>query len=290
MSYVLRGTAEKGNIRFFFADTKEIVQTAKNFHNTTPVCTAALGRTLTAASIMGLMLKSETDSLTVQIKGDGPIGGITVTAEADGSVKGYVNNPNVELPLNKSGKLDVYGAVGNGSLTVIKDLGLKEPYVGNVPLISGEIAEDFTYYFSLSEQIPSAVALGVLIDTDTSVKQAGGFILQLLPGADEEIITRLERRLGAIPSVTNMFEELETAENIVQRVLRGFDPVVLNKIPVEYKCTCSREKVETALKNIGKQELVKILEEDGRANVHCHFCNTDYNFNREELSKLINSL
>lgn len=290
MSYVLRGTADKGNIRFFFADTKDIVQTAKNFHNTTPVCTAALGRTLTAASIMGLMLKSETDSLTVQIKGDGPIGGITVTAEADGSVKGYVNNPNVELPLNKSGKLDVYGAVGNGSLTVIKDLGLKEPYVGNVPLISGEIAEDFTYYFSLSEQIPSAVALGVLIDTDTSVKQAGGFILQLLPGADEEIITRLERRLGAIPSVTNMFEELETAENIVQRVLRGFDPVVLNKIPVEYKCTCSREKVETALKNIGKQELVKILEEDGRANVHCHFCNTDYNFNREELSKLINSL
>lgn len=243
MSYVLRGTAGEGTIRFFFSDTKDIVEKARGFHNTSPVVSAALGRTLTVGTMMGLMLKGAGDILTIKINCDGPIGGITVTADAEGTVKGYANNTNVDLPLNKFGKLDVFGAVGNGSLVVIKDLGLKEPYVGQVPIISGEIAEDFTYYFTKSEQTPSAVALGVLVDRDLSIKQAGGFILQLLPGADDEIITRLERRLGAVPSVTSMFEEGLDAEGIVNRVLKDFEPEILDKKEVKYECGCSRDKV-----------------------------------------------
>lgn len=290
MSHVLRGTAADGAIRFFFADTKDIVETARRAHNTTPTASAALGRTLTAGTMMGLMLKDPTNILTLRIQGDGPIGGITVTAEADGNVKGYVNNPNVDLPLNKFGKLDVYGAVGNGSLTVIKDLGLKEPYVGQVPLISGEIAEDVTYYFTISEQTPSACALGVLVDTDLSIKQAGGFILQLLPYADDDIITRLERRLGAIPSVTSMFESGLNSEGIVNRVLKDFNPIIMDKTETAFKCNCSREKVTKALINVGKKELISMLEEDKKANVHCHFCNTDYNFDEDDLKNIINSL
>lgn len=290
MSYVLRGTADGGNIRFFFADTKDVVEKARSLHNTAPVVSAALGRTLTAASIMGLMLKDERDVLTVQIKCDGPIGGITVTADASGCVKGYANNPYVDIPLNEFGKLDVFGAVGNGSLVVIKDLGLKEPYVGQVPLISGEIAEDFTYYFTKSEQTPSAVALGVLVDKDLSIKYAGGFVLQLLPGADEDTIKRLERRLGAIPSVTSMFGDKMSAEDIVMRVLKDFDPKIMDKKEVMYKCGCSREKVIQALMKVGKKELSQILAEDKKANVHCHFCNTDYDFNEKELEEIIAAL
>ncbi|MCD8216295.1 MAG: Hsp33 family molecular chaperone HslO [Clostridiales bacterium] len=287
MSYVYRGTAEEGAIRFFFADSKDIVEKARGFHNTSPTASAALGRTLTAGTMMGLMLKEERNVLTIRINSDGPIGGVTVTADAKGNVKGYAGNPQVELPLNKFGKLDVFGAVGNGSLTVIKDLGLKEPYVGQVPLISGEIAEDFTYYFTKSEQTPSAVALGVLVDRDLSIKQAGGFILQLLPGADEEVITRLERRLGAVPSVTAMFEEGLSLEGIVNKVLKGFKPEILDKTEVKYECGCSREKVIKALLNVGKRELEDMLEQDRGANVHCHFCNRDYNFNEEDLRELI---
>ncbi len=290
MSYVLRGTAGEGAVRFFFADTKDIVEKVRGFHNTSPVVSAALGRTLTAGTMTGLMLKGQGNVLTIRINGDGPIGGITVTADARGYVKGYANNPQVDLPLNKFGKLDVFGAVGNGSLTVIKDLGLKEPYVGQVPLISGEIAEDFTYYFTKSEQTPSAVALGVLVDRDYSIKQAGGFILQLLPGADDEIITRLERRLGAIPSVTSMFEEGLDLEGIVNRVLKDFQPEILDKTEVKYECGCSREKIIKALINVGKKELTEMLEQDKGANVHCHFCNTDYNFDENDLREIINSL
>ncbi|MCD7904394.1 MAG: Hsp33 family molecular chaperone HslO [Clostridiales bacterium] len=287
MSYVYRGTAEEGAIRFFFADSKDIVEKARGFHNTSPTASAALGRTLTAGTMMGLMLKEERNVLTIRINSDGPIGGVTVTADAKGNVKGYAGNPQVELPLNKFGKLDVFGAVGNGSLTVIKDLGLKEPYVGQVPLISGEIAEDFTYYFTKSEQTPSAVALGVLVDIDLSIKQAGGFILQLLPGADEEVITRLEKRLGAVPSVTAMFEEGLSLEGIVNKVLKGFKPEILDKTEVKYECGCSREKVIKALLNVGKRELADMLEQDRGANAHCHFCNRDYNFNEEDLRELI---
>ncbi|MCC8098110.1 MAG: Hsp33 family molecular chaperone HslO [Eubacterium sp.] len=290
MSYVLRGTAGEGTIRFFFADTKDIVEKSRCFHNTSPVVSAVLGRTLTAGTMMGLMLKGSGDILTIKINCDGPIGGITVTADAEGTVKGYANNTNIDLPLNKFGKLDVFGAVGNGSLVVIKDLGLKEPYVGQVPLISGEIAEDFTYYFTKSEQTPSAVALGVLVDTDLSIKQAGGFVLQLLPGADDKIITRLERRLGAIPSVTSMIEEGLDAEGIVNRVLKDFEPEILDRKEVKYDCGCSREKVAKALMNVGKKELTEMLLQDKGANVHCHFCNTDYNFDENDLKELIAAL
>ncbi|MCD7855887.1 MAG: Hsp33 family molecular chaperone HslO [Clostridiales bacterium] len=290
MSCVLRGTAAEGAIRFFFANTKDIAERARQAHNTTPTASAALGRTLTAGTMMGLMLKDPTNILTITIKGDGPIGGITVTAAADGTVKGYVNNPSASLPLNKFGKLDVSGAVGNGSLTVIKDLGLKEPYVGQVPIISGEIAEDITYYFALSEQTRSACALGVLVDTDLSIKQSGGFILQLLPDADDDIITRLERRLGAIPSVTSMFESGLDIEGIVNRVLKDFNPVIMDRTETEFRCDCSRDKVVKALVSVGKKELEAMLNEDKKANVHCHFCNTDYDFDEEELKNIVNSL
>ena len=290
MSYVIRGTAAEGSIRFLFADTKDMVERARSIHNTSPVISAALGRTLTISSVMGLMLKGENDILTVRIKCDGPVGGITVTADSKGYVKGYAENTDVDLPLNKFGKLDVYGAVGNGSLSVIKDLGLKEPYVGQVPLISGEIAEDFTYYFTASEQVPSAVSLGVLVDVDLSVKQAGGFVLQLMPDCDEELITRLERRLGAVPSVTSMLEEGMSCEDMAERVLHGFEPVVLDSVEVGYRCSCSREKVSTALMNLGKEELTDILETDKKANVHCKFCNTDYDFDENDIRNMIAAL
>ena len=248
---------------------------------------AAMGRALTAVAIMGSMLKAENDLVSIQIKGDGPGGGLTVTSDSKSNVKGYPYNPMVDIPLKPNGKLDVQGALGYGTLTIIKDMGLKEPYVGQIPLVSGEIAEDLTYYFAKSEQTPSAVALGVLVDRDYTIKQSGGFIIQMMPDADEEIVDRLENKLSTMESVTSMLEKGMSCEDILEAVAGEFNPHILDRIPVEYNCNCSKKKVEKALISLGKKELAKIIEEDGKASLHCHFCNKDYEFNRDELISLL---
>ena len=285
--HILRATAANGAVRLFVADTRQTVQQAFEYHKTSPVMSAALGRALTIVAIMGSMLKSEKDMVTKQIKGDGPGGGLTVTSNSASEVKGYVNEPVVDIPLKPNGKLDVQAALGFGTLTVIKDMGLKEPYVGNIPLVSGEIAEDMTYYFAKSEQTPSAVALGVLVDRDYSIKAAGGFVIQMMPEADDEIITFLEEKLKNIEPVTAMLEKGMTTADILNELVGGFEPKILDKIPVEYVCGCSKEKVEKALIAIGKKEIAKIIEEDGKATLHCHFCNKDYEFNKDELERLL---
>lgn len=285
--YILRATAAGGAVRLFVADTRQTVQQAFEYHRTSPVMSAALGRALTAAAIMGSMLKSEKDLVTIQIKGDGPGGGLTVTSNSKSEVKGYVNNPIVDIPLKPNGKLDVQAALGFGTLTVIKDLGMKEPYIGNIPLVSGEIAEDITYYFAKSEQTPSAVALGVLVDRDYSIKAAGGFVIQMMPEAEEEIITAIEEKLKTVEPVTAMLEKGMTPEDILNVLVGEWQPKILDKVPVNYVCSCSRERVEKALIAIGKKEIAKIIEEDGKASLHCHFCNKEYDFSREDLERLL---
>ncbi len=287
MDYILRATAGNGSVRVFVANTRETVEKAFEFHKTSPVISAALGRALTGAAMMGSMLKGEDDLLTITIKGDGPAGNITVTSDSKARVKGYVSNPRVDLPLNENGKLDVKSAVGEGTLTVIKDMGMKEPYVGQIPLQTGEIAEDLTYYFAKSEQTPSAVALGVLVDKDYTIKQAGGFIIQIMPDADDDIIFSLEIKLHEMEPMTTMFEKGMSVEDIMDYLIGDLDPVILDKVPVEYYCNCSRERVEKALISIGKKEIAKILEEDGKATLHCHFCNKDYDFDENDLLNLI---
>ena len=285
--YILRATAANDCIRAFAATTKETVQKARELHNTAPVASAALGRLLTAGAMMGIMLKGEKDLVTLQIKGDGPLEGELVTADSKGRVKGYVFNPDVDIPPKSPVKLDVGGAVGKGFLTVIKDLGLKEPYVGKTELVSGEIAEDLTYYFAKSEQIPSAIALGVLVDTDTSIKEAGGFIIQVMPGITEEILERLESRINVIPYITELLSMGDTPESILNLILGDMDLQIIDKIPTEYYCGCSRERVEKALLAIGKDDLKKILEEDKKAELSCHFCNKKYNFDEADLKRLL---
>lgn len=285
--YILRATAANDCIRAFAATTREKVQAARDIHNTTPVASAALGRLLTAGAMMGVMLKGEKDLVTLQIKGDGPLEGELVTADCKGRVKGYVFNPNVDIPSKSPEKLDVGGAVGKGFLTVIKDLGLKEPYVGKTELISGEIAEDLAYYYAKSEQTASAVALGVLVDVDTSIKQAGGFIIQLMPGVTEEIISKLEFRINTIPYITELLSMGDTPESILNLILGDMDLRIIDKIPTEYYCGCSRERVEKALLAIGRENLTKILEEDKKAELSCHFCNRAYNFDESDLRRLL---
>ena len=285
--YILRATAADGLIRAFAATTKNTVQTARSLHNTTPVASAALGRLLTAGAMMGTMLKGEKDLVTLQIKGDGPIEGLLVTADSKGRVKGYPFNPNVDIPPKSPVKLDVGGAVGKGYLTVIKDLGLKEPYVGKTELVSGEIAEDLTYYYAKSEQIPTAIALGVLVDTDTSIKAAGGFIIQLMPGATLEVATMLEERITHLKYITELLDRGETPETILDAVLGDMDLEIIDKIPTEFYCDCSRERVEKALISIGEKDLRTILEEDKKAEISCHFCNKVYNFDEADLKKLL---
>ena len=249
---------------------------------------AALGRALTAVSIMGSMLKSDDDLVTIKIKGDGPGKGLIVTGDSKARVKGYPFNPMVDIPLKPNGKLDVQNALGEGSLTVIKDMGLREPYVGQIPLVSGEIAEDLTYYFAKSEQTPSAVSLGVLVDRDYSIKQAGGFIIQVMPNADENIINSLETKLATIKPFTTLLEEGNTIEDILNILLGDFGVNILDKIPVKFYCNCSKERVEKALISIGKDELETIIKEDKKATLHCHFCNKDYEFNENDLKTLLN--
>jgi molecular chaperone Hsp33 len=284
--YILRATAANGQIRAFAAKTNKTVETARGFHNTTPVVTAALGRTLTGAAIMGAMLKDDQDILTVSIKGDGPVGGIVVTADSKSNVKGYAYEPYVILPLKSNGKLDVGRAVGKGTLNVVKDMGLKEPVTGSIELISGEIAEDFTRYFAVSEQTPSMVALGVLVDVDLSVKQAGGLCVQLMPGAADDVIDALERRIIEMDTITNYMEKGMGPEEILTEVLGVFNPVVLEKSPVNFLCSCSRKKAENALRLMGKDELTDILSKEKTANIHCHFCNKSYDFFEDELTRI----
>ena len=285
--YIIRATAANDQIRAFAAVTTEMVETAREHHNTSPVATAALGRLLTAGAMMGSMMKGEKDVLTLQIKAGGPLQGITVTADSQGNVKGYVGNPDVCIPANSKGKLDVAGAVGPGFLTVIKDMGLKEPYSGQVMLQTCEIAEDLTYYFATSEQVPSAVGLGVLMNKNNTVRQAGGFIVQLMPFAEEEVISRLEQNVQKINSVTNLLEEGHTPESLLEKVLEGFDGQINEKMDTRFHCNCSKERVEKALISIGRKELNEMIQEGKPIEMNCHFCNTNYNFTVEELKEIL---
>ncbi|MBQ7759086.1 Hsp33 family molecular chaperone HslO [Anaerotignum sp.] len=285
--YIVRATAGNGSIRAFAATTKDLVQHAREIHHTSPVASAALGRMLTAAAMMGSMLKGDKDLLTLQVRGEGPLQGIVVTSDSKAQVKGYVFNPGVEVPDLIPGKLNVSGAIGNGYMSIIKDIGMREPYAGKIELVTGEIAEDLTYYFAQSEQTPSAVGLGVLIETDTSIRRAGGFIIQLMPDATEEMISKLEQKLATIPYVSDLLDMGQTPEDILQMILGDMDLKIVDTIPTTFYCNCTKERVEKALISIGKEELEKIIKEDKKANLHCHFCSKEYDFNEEELIKLL---
>lgn len=284
--YIVRATAGDHQIRAFAATTRELVEQARQAHNTSPIATAALGRLLTAGSMMGIMMKGEDDLLTIKIQGSGPMEGLTVTADSKGNVKGYVYNPGVMLPPNQAGKLDVGGAVGEGVLSVIKDIGLKEPYVGQTILVGGEIAEDLTYYYASSEQTPSSVALGVLMNRDNAVKQAGGFIIQLLPGASEEIIGGLEKKLGEITSITDLLDQGNTPEMILEHILGEFGLELMEQVPTRFYCNCDKARVEKALISIGRKELQEMIDDGESIEVNCHFCNKNYEFTIEDLESL----
>ena len=284
--YIVRATAAKNQVRAFAATTRTLVETARQHHNTSPVATAALGRLLTAGALMGSMMKNDTDVLTIQIKGDGPIGGLTVTGDARANVKGYVENPDVILPA-KNGKLDVGGALGIGMMNVIKDMGLKEPYVGQTILVTSEIAEDLTYYFATSEQVPSSVGLGVLMEKDNTVKCAGGFIIQMMPFAEEETIAKIEENLKNVTSVTAMLDKGYTPEQILEEVLGNTGVEITDTIPAQFYCNCSKERVEQAVASIGRKDLVELIEEGKDIEVKCHFCNTAYNYTVEDLTNIL---
>lgn len=285
--YIVRATAGNAQIRVFAAYTKDMVEEARKRHNTSPVATAALGRLMTASAMMGSMLKGEKDLLTLRIHADGPIQGITVTADSKARVKGYVGNPNVILPANKLGKLDVAGAVGVGFMDVIKDMGLKEPYVGQTVLQTSEIAEDLTFYFANSEQVPSSVGLGVLMSKDNTVAQAGGFIIQLLPFAEESVIAKLEKKLANITSVTTLLAQGNTPEDLVELLCKDLDPVITDKIDTSFYCNCDKARVEKALISVGRKELQDMIEEGKEIEMNCHFCNTSYTFSVDEMKQLI---
>lgn len=284
--YIVRMTAAQGTVRAFGAMTTEMVGQAAEIHGLSPIATAALGRTLTAAGMMSKMLKGENDKLTIQLKGDGPLGGIVVVSDSKANVRGYVHNPNVYLPLNERGKLDIRTAMGYGYINVIRDMGLKEPYIGLSQLVSGEIADDLTYYFATSEQVPSTVALGVLIDA-TGVIGAGGFIVQMMPGAEEETVATLEKRLIGFPSVSKLISEGTTPEQILNMLLEGMEPKIVETVPCSFKCNCTRERMERNLISIGKKDLLEILEDGKGAELQCHFCNTKYNFSHKDIENIV---
>lgn len=285
--YIVRATAANSQIRAFAATTRDLVEYARAAHNTSPVATAALGRLLTAGSMMGVMMKGDKDLLTLQVKAGGPLEGITVTADSKGNVKGYVGNPNVILHANDKGKLDVAGAVGVGFMNVIKDMGLKEPYVGQTVLQTSEIAEDLTYYFATSEQVPSSVGLGVLMEKDNTVKQAGGFIIQLMPFTEEKVISRLEENLKNVTSVTTMLEEGHTPQSLLETLLNGFDIEINETIPTQFYCNCSKDRVERALISVGRKELQVMIDEGKEIEMNCHFCNRNYTFSVEEMKNIL---
>ena len=285
--YMLRATAANGQIRAFAATSRDLVEKARQAHNTSPVATAALGRLMTAGVMMGSMMKADSDLLTIRVEGDGPIGGLTVTADKNGNVKGYAFHPEVMLPPNAKGKLDVGGALGVGVLSVIQDIGLKEPYVGQTILVTGEIAEDLTYYYATSEQTPSSVALGVLMNKENTVRQAGGFIIQLLPGASDEIIDKLEAKLSGISSITALLNAGKTPEEILTDILGEFGLEILSKLPVQFHCDCDRSRVEKAIISIGKKEIQDMINEGREIEVNCQFCNKHYKFSVDELEDML---
>ena len=285
--YMIRATAAEGQIRAFAATTRDMVENAKNAHNTSPVATAALGRLMTAAAMMGADLKGEKDLLTLRIEGSGPLGGLLVTANGHGDVKGYAFNPDVMLPPNAQGKLDVGGSLDLGVLSVIKDIGLKEPYVGQTILVTGEIAEDLTYYYATSEQTPSSVALGVLMNKENTVRQAGGFIIQLLPGAEEATIAALEKTIGELEPVTTMLNKGMTPEDILELILGQFGLEILDKMPIQFTCNCTKSRVEKALISIGGKELQEMIDEGKSIEVNCQFCNKHYKFSVDELGDML---
>lgn len=287
MGIIKSAISNDGSMVCHAIDSTDIVERAQSIHQTSNVATAALGRLLTAASLMGSQLKGKEASITLRLKGDGPIGSVIAVSDSSGNPRGYVENPVVELPLNDKGKLDVSGAVGKeGFLFVMRDLGLREPYIGQTPIISGEIAEDITYYYAQSEQMPTVCALGVLVNRDGSVACAGGFLAHLLPGAGEESIKLLEENLKKLPPVTTMLAEGSTVEEIALRVLEGGEPELLASFPAEYHCNCTRERVERALLTVGRAELTKMSEEDPVTEVSCHFCPKVYRFSPEEIKAL----
>ena len=284
--YIVRATAADSQIRAFAATTRQVVETARVRHNTSPVATAALGRLLTAGAMMGSMMKNDTDMLTLQIRGTGPIEGITVTADSHANVTGYVGNPDVMLP-PRNGKLDVGGAVGVGLLIVIKDMGLKEPYSGQTILVSSEIAEDLTYYFANSEQVPSSVGLGVLMEKDNTVRCAGGFIIQMMPFAREQTICRLEENLKKVSSVTSLLNQGYTPEQLLEVLFEGLGLEVTDTVPAQFCCNCSKERVEHAVASIGRKEIQEMIQDGEDIEVKCHFCNTAYRYTVEELREII---
>ena len=285
--YIVRATAANAQIRAFAITSREMVEHAREIHNTSPVITAALGRLMSAGAMMGSMLKSDADILTLQIKCGGPVKGLTVTADAKANVKGYAVVPDVILPANQYGKLDVGGALGVGFLNVIKDLGLKEPYVGQTELKTGEIAEDLTYYFATSEQTPSSVGLGVLMNKNNTVKQAGGFIIQLLPFASDEVIDKLEENLKNISSVTSMLDGGNTPEQMLEIILDGLDMEIMDTMPTKYACNCSKQRTAKAIISLGKKEIQEMIDDGEEIEVNCQFCQSHYHFSVEELKEML---
>lgn len=287
--YLIKATSFNGYIRAYAASSTKLVEEARKRQDTWATASAALGRTLTITVMMGAMLKNN-DSLTVKVEGNGPLGVIVADTNATGDVRGYVSNPHVDFDLNQYGKLDVSRAVGTeGHLSVVKDLGLKDYFTGQVPIVSGEISEDFTYYFAHSEQIPSAVGAGVLINPDHSVLAAGGFIVQVMPGADDDIITELEKRLEILPAISSLIKQGYTPEKILQKLFQDHEVKIHEKMPIHFKCKCSRERVEQAIIGLGNDEIQKMIVEDKGAEVNCHFCNNTYHFTEKELEQLTNS-
>ena len=290
MAHIVRCITDDGCVFVLAADTTDISETSRQIHNTSKVCTAALGRALTGASFMGILLKGQDSSVTLRFNGGGPAGSVIAVADSDGNVRGYVMNPDVNLPLNEKGKLDVGGAVGtDGFLTVIKDIGMKEPFVGQIPLVSGEIAEDLTSYYAISEQVPSVCALGVLVNPDLTVAVSGGFLNQLLPTADDTIIEKVERGLQGLPSVTTMLAEGLTPEEICKKVLPEFNVEVLDTAECEYRCNCSRERVEQALISVGREELLDMANDEA-TEVKCHFCPEVYKFTSDDIRELAKNI
>lgn len=285
--YIVRGTAAGETVRAFAVRTTDTTAVARERHHTFPVITAALGRMLSAGAMMGAMMKGEKDKLTLLMKGDGPAGQITVTADSHGNVKGFVDNPSVTVPDKYPGKMDVGAAVGRGTLTVIMDLGLREPYNGQVEIQTGEIGDDLAYYFTVSEQIPSAVGVGVMVDTDSSVKHSGGFIIQMMPDAAEETIAAVESKISASEPVTTMMEKGMSPEDILQHFLGDLGLVINEKKPVRFHCDCSKERVAGALSTIQKSDLEEIIADGEEIEVKCHFCNTAYNFSIDELRDML---
>ncbi len=285
--YIVRATAANHQIRAFAISSTNTIEEARQRHNTSPIATVALGRLMSAGAMMGAMMKGDDDIITIQIKGDGPIGGLTVTADAKANVKGYVNHPEVMLPLNSAGQLDVEKALGIGVLSVIKDIGLKEPYVGDTILVTSDVTQDITYYFATSEQVPTSVGLNVIMSKDNTVKSAGGVIIQLLPDASEEIISALEKKIKEVKNVTTMLEHGYTPEQMLEELLGEFGLDILDKIPTQFYCNCSKERMSRALISIGRKELSSLIEEGRTIEVNCHFCGSHYNFDVEELKDLL---